>query len=45
MMEKQMTKEELKKVIEDLPDDVVLFISFEDSFGGTDGEDDACHTD
>ena len=44
-MEKHMTKEELKKAIEDLPDDVVLSISFEDPSGGTDGEGDACRTD
>ena len=44
-MEKHMTKEELKKAIEDLPDDVVLSISFEGPSGGTDGEGDACRTD
>ena len=44
-MEKLMTKEELKKAIENLPDDVVLSISFEEPLRGTDGEDDVCRTD
>ena len=44
-MEKHMTKEELKKAIEDLPDDVVLSISFEETLRETDGEDDVCRTD
>ena len=44
-MEKLMTREELKKAIEDLPNDVVLSISFEDPLGETDGEDDVCRTD
>ena len=44
-MEKLMTKEELKKAIEDLPDDVVLSISFEEPLRETDGEDDVCRTD
>ena len=44
-MEKLMTKEELKKAIENLPDDVVLSISFEDPSRETDGEGDACRTD
>ena len=44
-MEKHMTKEELKKAIENLPDDVVLSISFEEPLRKTDGEDDVCRTD
>ena len=44
-MEKLMTREELKKAIEELPDDVVLSISFEDPLRGTEGEDDVCRTD
>lgn len=44
-MEKPMTKEELKKAIENLPDGVVLSISFEEPMGETDGEDDLCRTD
>ena len=44
-MEKLMTKEELKKAVENLPDGVVLSISFEETMGETDGEDDVCRTD
>lgn len=44
-MEKLMTKEELKKAVENLPDGVVLSISFEEPMGETDGEDDLCRTD
>ena len=44
-MEKLMTKEELKKAVENLPDGVVLSISFEKPMGETDGEDDLCRTD
>ena len=42
---KQKKKEELKKAIENLPDDVVLSISFEEPLRETDGEDDVCRTD